>query len=654
MFKKILGSCLFLMSGFWAGAQLKLPRLCSDGMVLQSSQPVPVWGWAEKGSTVHVSFRGKQYHARAGADGRWRVSLPALSSGGPDQMLIASGKQKILIRDILVGQVWVLSGQSNMEHDLNSVVEKYPSLLADSSYEAIRQFKVPGTYNFKQEQKDYPAGSWTAATHEKIGAFTAVGFFFAQQLYHDTHQPVGIINISLGGSPIEAWLPESALKKYPEDEAELLRFKNDSLIAAVEQGDQKKAAAWAAGLNRQDKGEHQGWQRLDIHSAEVNGWFSMSVPGYWADQGLGQVNGVVWLKKSVLLRHPLTAKKARLMLGRIVDADSVFVNGVYVGSTTYQYPRRRYDFNADVLHEGINTVTIRLVSQADKGGLVPDKPYALVLDQDTVSLAGRWKIKVGAARAPAPGQTFVRWKPGGLYNAMMAPAFSYGVKGVIWYQGESNTDNAPEYALKLKDLLAALRAGWHSESLPFLVVQLPNFMTESWDAGASSAWAALRQAQLSILSQPRTDVAVTLGLGEWNDVHPYNKKPVGERLFLLAKDMCYSGAGLNGASFVPLHHSPVARDAQLLGDSVVIHFRSPQPLRIRPGDSSLDHFALAGADGKYYWAHAEIKGDQVWVHSPQVKVPRSVRYGWSDNPLRANLENMAGLPAAPFELTVKE
>ena len=654
MFKKIVGSLLLLLPGLLLQAQLKLPALCSNGMVLQSHQPVPLWGWASSGSRVHVEFKGHSYASRAGADGRWTIALPALAPGGPYEMKITSGKEAIILKDILVGEVWVCSGQSNMEHDLTSVTEKYPSLLADSSYPSIRQFKVPTAYNFKKPEISYQSGSWLAATHQNIGSFTAVGFFFARRLHQQTGEAVGIINISLGGSPIEAWLPEAVVKKYPKDNNILQKYKSDSLIAAIEKNDQTKAAAWGNALNDKDQGERQGWQQISINSPEIKNWPTMSVPGYWADQGLGYMNGVVWLKKKVVLQRQITEKTARLVLGRMVDADSVFVNGSYVGNTTYLYPRRRYDFPGDLLKPGINTITIRLVNQSGKGGFVPDKPYALVLGKDTVSLAGRWKYKVGGVVEPAPGQTFIRWGPAGLYNAMLAPAFSYAVKGFIWYQGESNADNASEYGGKLTALLEAVRQGWVHEYLPFLVVQLPNFMQQSFDPNKYSGWAKLRQQQQTILQYPRTDMAVTMDLGEWNDVHPYNKRPVGERLFMLAEDMCYGGQNQNAPVFNPMHHSPIADKATCQGDTVYIEFKPDQLLQIRAGDHKLRRFALAGADGQYKWAKAGIQanGKTVWVYSQNIKNPKVVRYAWSDNPISANLENNAGLPAAPFELQV--
>jgi len=652
MFKKIIGFVILWMPVFTLQAQLKLPSLCSDAMVLQSRQPVPIWGWANSGSTVRVQFRGHDYSGKAAADGRWKITLPAMAPGGPYEMKITSEKQTVTLRDILVGEVWVCSGQSNMEHDLTSVTEMYPSLLADSSFPRIRQFKVPAGFNFKHPQSNYPSGSWQAATPENLGRFTAVGFFFARRLSQQTGEAVGIINISLGGSPIEAWLPERVVENDPKDAALLKQYKNDSLIAAIENRDQKRAAEWQNKLNSQDLGEQEQWEKLPINSPLVNQWHTMSVPGYWADQAPGFMNGVVWLKKAVVLKKDYTGKTARLVLGRMVDADSVFVNGSFVGNTTYLYPRRRYDFMGSILKAGINTITIRLVNQSGKGGFVPDKPYALVMGEDSVLLAGRWKYKVGAATPPAPGQTFIRWGPSGLYNAMLTPAFSYGIKGFIWYQGESNAGNAGEYGDKLHALLKAVRQGWDNQQLPFLVVQLPNFMQQSFDPNKYSGWALLRSQQQRILQFPRTDMAVTIDLGEWNDVHPYNKRPVGERLFLLAEDMCYEDQ--KSPVYHADHHSPVADKATAHADTVYIHFKAGQALQVRSGEDRLQHFALAGPDGQFKWAAAGIAqdGKTLWVYHPDIKAPKRVRYGWSDNPVRANLENQAGLPAAPFELQV--
>ncbi|RZL14328.1 MAG: sialate O-acetylesterase, partial [Pedobacter sp.] len=325
-----------------------------------------------------------------------------------------------------------------------------------------------------------------------------------------------------------------AIKNFPQLEKEQLKFKDDQLIKQIESSDQAASNAWYAQLNASDEGLKNNWK----NNINDDNWAEMNIPGYWSNEPIGKVNGVVWFKKEIDVPQNMLGKPAKLLLGRIVDADSVFINGNFVGTTSYQYPPRRYLFNAGVLKAGKNTVIVRIVNNSGNGGFVLDKDYLLTAGNDTINLSGKWKYKLGAASKPSPSQTFVRWKPVGLYNAMIAPLANFNIKAALWYQGEANTYNPKEYFSLMKTLISDWRRTFHNQNLPFIYVQLPNFM-EAKEFPSESSWAELREQQRNLLAEKNTAMAVAIDLGEWNDIHPLNKKDVGIRLALQAENLIY-------------------------------------------------------------------------------------------------------------------
>jgi len=371
----------------------------------------------------------------------------------------------------------------------------------------------------------------------------------------------------------------------------------------------------------------------------TDGWRRMNVPGYWAATELGAVNGVVWFRKDVEVPASMIGKPAELNLGRIVDADSVFINGVFVGTTSYQYPPRWYSLPPNVLKAGPNTVVVRVISNIGKGGFVLDKPYQIVCEGGTIDLKGPWLYRLGARMEPLASQTFIRWKPLGLFNAMLAPLLNYAIKGVIWYQGESNAERPIEYRDLFPAVIRDWRAKWNQGDFPFLFVQLPNFM-EAKDQPSESNWALLREAQLRTLSLPRTGMAVAIDIGEWNDIHPLNKKDVGKRLALAAQKVAYADDKV-------VYSGPIYQSMKVDGDKIIIAFTNTGSGLVARGEE-LKTFAIAGSDKRFVWAKAKIENNRVVVWSEMVSNPVAVRYAWADNPEGANLYNAEGLPASPF------
>jgi sialate O-acetylesterase len=351
------------------------------------------------------------------------------------------------------------------------------------------------------------------------------------------------------------------------------------------------------------------------------------------------VNGVVWFRKNIQIPASMAGQTALLNLGRIVDADSVFLNGSLVGTTGYQYPPRRYQIPAGVLKEGRNTLVIRVINNTGKGGFVPDKPYELIAARGTIDLKGDWQYRLGAVMEPLAGQTFIRWKPAGLFNAMIHPLLKYRIKGAIWYQGESNTKNPAEYRDLFPAMILDWRKHWKEGDFPFLFVQLANFM-EVRNQPSESDWAMLREAQQRALSVPQTGMAVTIDIGEWNDIHPLNKKDVGKRLARAAQNIAYGHKKV-------VCSGPVFQSMEINGHKAVLSFANSGKRLKTKGGGTLKGFAVAGPDRRFVWAEARIKKNKVIVSSPEVTNPVTVRYAWADNP-EANLYNKQDLPAAPF------
>jgi len=639
--KKALGILLFSLSVCFlplVSAQVRLPRLIGNGMVMQREAEVKIWGWASPGEKVSVQFLDSIYRATADNEGAWKVMLPALKAGGPFEMMIRASNE-IKVSNILIGDVWICSGQSNMELPMKRVSPLYPDDIARAENPFIRQFTVPQRYDFNTPQKDLPAGEWKSANPETVLGFSAVAYFFAKELYDANKVPIGLINASLGGAPAEAWLCEDKLKDFPAYHQELQRFKDSTLIRQIESSDNTRIGEWYRVLRQQDEGyKNPGQTWLDPALPPV-GWGLMSVPGYWANTGLGAVNGVVWFRKNIQVPAAMAGHAALLNLGRIVDADSVFLNGVFVGTTSYQYPPRRYNIPAGLLREGDNTLVVRVINSAGKGGFVPDKPYELIAAGQTIDLKGDWQYRLGAVMPPLASQTFVRWKPAGLFNAMIHPLLDYRIKGAIWYQGESNTRNPLEYRSLFPAMIKDWREHWQQGDFPFLFVQLANFM-EARDQPVESDWAMLREAQQRALSLPQTGMAVTIDIGEWNDIHPLNKKDVGKRLAWAAQKVAYGNKKI-------VYSGPVFQSMKIEDSKAVLTFSNSGKKLKTKGGGALKGFAIAGPDQRFVWAEARIKKNKVIVHSTDIPNPVAVRYAWADNP-DANLCNKAGLPAAPF------
>jgi len=619
-------------------SQVKLPAIIRDSMILQRDVKLNIWGWASKNEKVNIKFNGKSYKITTGADGKWLVRLSPMKAGGPYAMEI-KGSNTIVLREILVGDVWFCSGQSNMVHQMNLHDVTYAKEIAEANYPQIRQFLVATLTNLQGPVSDLPAGSWRPAVGEDVRSFSAVAYFFAKKIYEKYHVPIGIVNSSVGGTPIEAWTSEEGLKDFP------------SIINIVQKN---KDTAYVNGINRAATASIKPNAPHDLGMLSAKkwfetdyipkGWHTINVPGYWEDQGIKDLNGVVWYRKEIDVPATMAGKAAKVFLGRIVDADILFINGRQVGSTAYMYPQRRYNVPADVLKGGKNIVVIKVTNNNGKGGFVPGKPYCLFAGSDTIDLKGNWQYKVGQVfesptSANSVASIVAQNQPTALFNAMVSPNINYTVKGILWYQGEANTRRAAEYSKLLPALIRDWRSQWNQPPLPFLYAQLPGFMEYNY-LPSESQWAELREAQLKTLSVPNTAMAVAIDLGEWNDIHPDNKKDVGERLALAAMKLAY------GENIV--HSGPIYVSSTVDRNEVVIRFDNIGGGLITNDGEAPSEFAIAGTDKKFVWAKARLENDHVIVWNDALVEPKYVRYAWADNPVNPNLYNKEGLPASPF------
>jgi sialate O-acetylesterase len=646
-FKSAIVAACFILPFFsyslTAYADVKLPQLVSNHMVLQRDIKLKIWGWASAGEKVNIAFNGKKGNTVTGADGKWLVTLPAMKAGGPYAMTI-KGNNLITLNDILIGDVWFCAGQSNMVIPMERVKEKYPDEIANANYPEIRNFFVPTKADVSKVYADLPPGKWAVASPTDVLEFGAASYFFAKAIYLKYHIPIGIINSSVGGTPIEAWISVEGYKGMPQYEARIKNFGDTAYVNGLAR--RRPAGGQNVRPVREPDLGVSGPKPWVDPTYIPEGWHKFWMPGYWADQGVKDLNGIVYFRKEIDVPASMTGMPAKLFVGRIVDADQTYVNGKLVGGITYQYPPRRYEVPAGLLKPGKNIIVVRVTNTTGKGGFVPDKNYALNANGERIDLRGEWIYKVAQVQAPGSfsggGAAFnAQNEPTGLYNPMVAPAIDYAIKGVLWYQGEANSGRAKEYAQLLPALIADWRNKWGEGNIPFIYAQLPNYMEVNYSPSESN-WAQLRQSQLAALSVPNTAMSVAIDAGEWNDIHPLDKKDVGDRLALAAEHLAYGDKTV-------VYSGPVYQSSTIEGNKVTITFSNVGSGLMVKGGGDLYYFAVAGADKKYVWAKAKIEGDKVIVWNDAVANPVSVRYAWADNPEGANLYNKEGLPASPFQ-----
>lgn len=620
-------------------SQVHLPTPIRDSMILQRDAKVNIWGWAKPGEKVQIKFNKKNYKTTTAANGKWKLQLPATKAGGPYSIQI-EGSNKISLKEILFGDVWLCSGQSNMVHQVHLHQERYAEDIENANYPEIRHFIVPGATDLLGPKENIQPGYWKWANQKDIMQFSGVAFSFAKTLYEKYKVPVGLINASVGGPPIESWMSDEGLKEFP---ASIKKINENRDTAAINTNN-RKARQQQANLKRPDDQGLTGDKKWYDTEYIPKGWRNIMVPGFWEDQGNRDLDGIVWYRKEISLPSQIAELPGKIYMGRIVDADQLYVNGKLIGQTYYQYPQRKYQVPAGILKSGKNIITIRVTNFAAKGGFVTDKPYMLIAGRDSFNLKGEWQYKVGAVFIPPQekiiSEIALDYQPTSLYNGMIAPITNYTIKGILWYQGEGNLGNPSNYGQLLPAMINDWRKQWSQGDIPFLTVQLPNYGDHNYRP-IESSWAILREGQNKSISVPNTAIAVAIDLGEWNDIHPDNKRDVGIRLALAAQQLVYGEKDKN-------YMSPLFESVRKDNKNLIIEFKNAIGGLVTNDGEAPGHFAIAGADKKFVWANARIDSNKVIVWNDSIAEPMYVRYAWADNPTNANLYNKEGLPASPF------
>ncbi len=646
---------LFLFSNKGTFSQTKyisLPPLFSDGMVLQQNQEIPVWGKAEAGSKIVVSLNGNKNNSIADENGNWKVYLPPLAAGGPYELTVSAGKE-IKIKNVMIGEVWLCSGQSNMEMPLAGwgKIKNYKEEIANAKYPAIRLLTV----NKKMAnvpQENFESDGWKECSPETIPDFSAVAYFFGRKLYKELNVPIGLIQSAWGGTVVEAWTSGETLKKIEEFTDIVSLIENDStterekIIRA-----KKKLNEWPDKIEEilKEKGTfNHGYQNVDY---KTNNWKTMELPTLWEDKGL-EIDGVVWFSKTVIIPNSWKNKNLTLSLGKINDYDITWFNGKRVGRGVDVVDLRTYNIPSSLVKVGENKITVQVLDIGNVGGLYgPANKMKLINDNESIPLTGIWKYKIepdniDVRKLPEkPTSNTGANRPTVLYNAMINPLVPFGIKGAIWYQGESNAERAYQYRELFSAMIKDWRNKWSIGKFPFYFVQLANFKKIK-PQPADDSWAELREAQTMALKLPNTGMAVTIDIGDAKNIHPKNKQEVGRRLALNALANTYG-------KDIP-HSGPLYSSMKIEGNKIRIQFTNTDGgLSLKNGEQ-LKGFAIAGRNKKFIWAKAEIvhrtpsgDGNEVVVWNSKIKNPVAVRYAWAANPV-CNLYNGAGLPASPF------
>ena len=525
---------------------LKLSRLISSGMVLQRDKKAHIWGYDMPGRGINVAFMDDIYKTVTDDKGCFGVWLNPQPYGGPYTLTVSDDAgESVTVDDVLIGEVWLCSGQSNMELPMERVKDMFPDELVNCDNPNIREFKIAEAVDFTSPLREPATGRWRRPDRAYIKEFSATAYFFAKELNALTGIPVGFIDASLGGSKIHCWMSREMLKGYDDKLALAARYADDTFREAALKGNEDGLMRWHEALDAKDIGLNEHWEAADTDTGD---WKTFTVPGFFRDSDIGNLLGVIYFRRSFDVPSQMAGKPAKLWLGTIVDSDITYINGEPVGRTEYQYPPRKYDIREGLLKEGFNNITVRvkaeyylefLPGKVSGGRFTPGKEYKIFNDDGTIDLAGEWKYRIGAeADCEGYRQDFVSWKPMGLYNAMTAPCHKYTIGGVNWYQGESDCEESDEYTDLFNRMVEGYRKEWNDTELPVYVVQLPNFTIDN--NPDSDAWNRMREVlRTAAEGIDNCDSMVAIDLGEDNDLHPQNKKELGRRLALLAAhDRC--------------------------------------------------------------------------------------------------------------------
>lgn len=656
--KKLVFIFVALLCASLMEAKVTLPQLFQSGMVLQRGKVIPVWGKADAGEVVTIQFNKKQYTVTADAEGKWRIDLPKMKAGGPYQLTVG----ELVIDNVMIGDVWLLSGQSNIDVHIERVYPQYAQEVDNYENDQIRLFRVQNDIDTHGVRDDIRPTSinWKPLNKQNAWPFSAVGYFLGKRMYEKNKVAQGIIVNSWGGTPIEAWISKDSLEHdYPMLVKRTQFFQNDEYVKAQAQANMQAERQWQKILHESDPGIKQNWTSADYDDSAwqtINQW-------NWGWRG----TGTVWLRQHIIIDKVHAQKPARLLLGTLFDRDVTYLNGQQIGQTGYQYPPRRYDIPEGLLREGDNVITVRFINKYGMVHFIPEKPYLIAfgddrcsqnpMPKDVIPLSEEWKFSVGAEMPNCPsGDISLQNIPTTLYNAVLYPLAPYALSGVVWYQGESNTGNPAPYVDYLKKLMGCWRDCWQDQQMPFVIVQLANYDGRQQTAfprpitlqtePVNSGWAQLREAQrLTVKADARAELAVINDLGETVDIHPLRKKEVAERIGICFDRLVYNNK---------VNLAPEVTASEMKDNKIVLTLDQP----VEAGE--IYSFEVAARDGDCVFqnvkAHAE--GNKITLTLPKDFHPLSkvyaVRYAWKDNPIMANVRSQAGLPMSSFEISINK
>ena len=648
--KKLLFFCATLFCLSTADAKITMPQLFQSGMVMQRGKSIPVWGKADAGETITIRFNKKEYTTTADANGRWRIDLPKMKAGGPYQMSV----NEQTIDNIMIGDVWLLSGQSNIDVHIERVYPQYTTEVDNYENTNIRLFRVQNETSTHGVKDDIRPTSinWKPLNKQNAWPFSSVGYFLGKKMFEKNKVAQGIIVNSWGGTPIEAWISEDSLKAdYPMLIKKTQMYQSDNYVRAQMQANGAASQQWDAILNQNDPGYADT-------ACDDSQWTTVN-QNNWMWRGTGSV----WLRQHIIIDKEHAGKPARLLLGTLFDQDITYLNGKEIGHTYYQYPPRRYDIPEGLLREGDNVIAVRFINKYGAAHFIPEKPYMLCfgddrlsqnpMPKDVIPLGAQWKMRVGTEMPQCPsGDVSLQNLPTTLYNAVLYPLAPYAINGIVWYQGESNTGNPAPYADYLKKLIGCWRDRWQDQQMPFVIVQLANYDGRQQTAfprpitpqpePVNSGWAQLREAQRTVAkTDAKAELAVINDLGETVDIHPLRKKEVAERISLCFDKLIYN----NKVKLSPEVVSTQVSDA-------AIQLTLDQP--IQEGDLYTFEVCNNGSD-KYQNVPATSRGNVITLLCPNASQSPylKIRYAWKDDPKQANVRSLSGLPMSSFEITIK-